>query len=469
MPDKSIILMVGLEVGVAFLFLLGLVTLRAQGLRKTAQALEAKVLELRQLLKNVRAELKVTREEVKAQPPIPDYAEVIDAQINITRNHHLELNAERDIVLDMAADTPLARRAVSLRHAFLIAEKEAWLASDNGRDVDWGVLENKFTQIIQFYEQPAAGAEESVIADADSLEALDLDGEVPQNGEAAALQAVIDNQKRHIENLERFKKLFFDADEKWHKANRQAEEYRQALAEHGSKLEGGAEFNGLLEKYNQVYVEFGAALAKDKDPSRVDSESTAKPGAEQPSVGRMVIANQEELQRLRNMAVDQHKMIQHLRDELESATSVEAKDRVISELHKQLERHERFLKESDLCTKQLESELDRSLEENHTLKMKVLQIKQDPSSLVDGEVEQMTNIIEDFTRQSAEMLNALEMLEAECSELRARLAEGEGENAAAPVEQLKQQLATAQQELLNLQTQHIELEERYLELKLAAL
>jgi hypothetical protein len=469
--------MIGLEATVALLFVVGLVGLRARSLGKTNGALEAKVIELRRLLKGVRGELKAARTDAatQSQQPAPDYGDLIDAQISATRNHHLELNPDRDIVLDMATDASLERRAVSLRHAFLIAEKEAWLASESGREVDWSVLQAKLGQVIQFYEQPVPAAPvEDVFPDTDGLEALDLDTDIappdtlPDTGEITALQEIIENQKRHIENLERFKKLFFEADDKWHRASRQAEQYRQEILAQSRGFNASDEFNALLEKYNQVYVEFGGALSVDGESPRNESAPVIAIDANQPSVGRMVIANQEELQRLRNMAVDQHKMILRLRQELEGAHSLEEKDRVISELSKQLERHERFLKESDLCTKQLENELERVLDENHTLKMKMLELKQQAAETTsESDVEQMSNIIEDFTRQSSEMLNALEMLEAECGELRQQLQDAQADPA--QVGQLKQQLAAAQQELLNLQAQHIELEERYLELKSASI
>lgn len=477
MPDTSVLLMIGLEIAVALVFLMGLVLLRARNLSKTGSALENKVIELRQALKGVRGELKAVRSAAEQPHPQADYGEIIEAQIGVTRNHHLALNPERDIVLDMALDAPAERRAVSLRHAFLIAEREAWLASDDGREVDWSVLEGKLGQIIQFYEQPAAPADTAIFAEADGLEALDLDGEISDaalqaNLEMAALQEVVENQKRHIENLERFKKLFFDADDKWRKAGKQAEQYRQEILAQSRSLKAGDEFNALLENYNRVYVEFGSALAVDGERSSGAVGPTVEVGVDQPSVGRMVIANQEEMQRLRNMAVDQHKMILRLRQELEGAHTVEEKDHVIGELHKQLERHERFLKESDICTKQLENELERALEENHALKRKVLEVKQDsaPAEVPGADVEQMASIIEDFTKQSSEMLNALELLETECNGLRLQLKDAQavpGDPAA--VEGLQQQLAAAQQELLNLQTQHIELEERYLELKTATL
>jgi hypothetical protein len=219
-----------------------------------------------------------------------------------------------------------------------------------------------------------------------------------------------------------------------------------------------------LEKYNQVYADYGATLIQQ---IQSDREGAVERGGEQPSVGRIVIANQEEIQRLRNMAVDQHKMIVRLRDELSAANSAEEKERVIAELHKQLERHERFIKESELCTRQLEEELERVIDDNQSLKLKLLQVKQEATPEAMADVEQMAKIIEDFTVQSSEMLSAIEALESECRDLRAKVAVGGADESEVGV--LKAQLERSQQELATLKGEHIQLEERYLELKVQSL
>jgi len=214
----------------------------------------------------------------------------------------------------------------------------------------------------------------------------------------------------------------------------------------------------------------------------------------------VVIANQEEVLRLRNMAIDQHKMILSLRQQLESAQSIEEKDAAIAALHKQLERHERFLKESDICAKQVEAELERTLTRNHELEQQLLAAQQVVDSDVktmqaelartlvenealeqqlvelkqqgggasasDDEMEQLKKIIEDFTHQSCEMLGAIEQLEQEARVLREQLTGAEAGVAPAEMTALQQQLAEAERELLSLQAQHVELEERYLELKI---
>lgn len=80
------------------------------------------------------------------------YADHVEAQIAATRSQHFSLTPDRDIVLDIAPEAPLERQALALRHAFLIAEKEAVLAgADN--DIAWDMLQAKLSQIIQYYGQ----------------------------------------------------------------------------------------------------------------------------------------------------------------------------------------------------------------------------------------------------------------------------------------------------------------------------
>ncbi len=485
MLNNPIVLIVAAEMAVVLLLLIGGLLVFIRNQRHTLGALEDKIVALRDSLKSARAEAKAARAQAGGREAAADFGDMVEEQITLTRNHHLSLKPERDIVLDIGPDTPLERRAVSLRHAFLIAEKEAWLANGGGA-IDWDVLSAKLAQIIQFYEQPAAAEQELPAAESDMFDALDIDSgsaldfepeaELPQEaGELELLRETVANQKRHIESLERFKTLFFATDEKWRAASEQAEQYHQLLLQKSQDFGADADYQALLEKYGSVYSEFDASLAAERggEAQRSTPVPVIEIDADEPSVGRIVIANQEEIQRLRNMAVDQHKMILRLREELTAAHSSEDKDRVIGELHKQLERHERFLKESDLCTKQLENELDRVLNENHSLKIKLQDARISALSAdappPDANVEQMVKIIEDFTEQSSEMLNAIEALENECRDLQAKLAAGGGQAGdSGELDALRKELAAVQQELLSLQADHVDLEERYLELKVKA-
>jgi hypothetical protein len=495
MPESPIVLLVIAEIAVVLLLLCVFLLLHVRSLRQLIAALEEKVVSVRDTLKTTRQDFKAVRQRLfeREQNPTLSYSEQIDAQIDATRNYHLSLDPDRDIVLDIEPDTTMERQAAALRHAFLIAEKEASLASES-EEIDWGILHSKLAQIIQFYQQGSAGAASA------PLEAIDLDNldelsAQPDSGELETLRETLANQARHVENLEKFKKLFFDTEEKWRSATALAEQYHQQLLARTQEI-GDTSIDQLLVQYSNAYGNFGAELADERGQARA-ANHVIEIGAEQPSVGRAVIANQEEMLRLRNMAIDQHRMIVSLRQQLDSAHSLEEKDAAIAELHKQLERHERFLKESDICAKQVESELERTLVRNHeleqqlrivqedvdsgakqiqeelartlvenqVLEQQLIELKQQGGEASGEELEQLKKIIEDFTHQSCEMLGAIEQLEQEARGLREQL---EGDAGAGSIEEtaaLQQQLAEAERELLSLQAQHVELEERYLELK----
>ena len=168
------------------------------------------------------------------------------------------------------------------------------------------------------------------------------------------------------------------------------------------------------------------------------------------------------------MAVDQHKIIVELKRQLLDSKSEESREEVISQLADQLEQQQRFLKEAETCTQLLEDELSRTIEENE-------QLRSDLESSGDGEdMEKLESMVSDLTSESRDMLSTIAALEAENSQLKNALEEGESSSSDAQssnpndvdLDALKEKLNEAQQELLELQAQHIELEERYLELKM---
>lgn len=127
----------------------------ARRVRRLATALEQKVLALRSTPPPAEAP------SAEAARPRA-YADYLDEQIASTRNRHLARGADRDIALDLMGEAPLERQALALRHAFLIAEKEADAASE-GKEIAWDLLTDKYTRIVLFYrdEAVAGGSDEA--------------------------------------------------------------------------------------------------------------------------------------------------------------------------------------------------------------------------------------------------------------------------------------------------------------------
>jgi hypothetical protein len=446
MPVSPFVFYFVAEIMVVLLIICLFLLFHVRGLKNLISALEAKILSLRVMIKRTRGEARqaaANLEKIRQQKP-KNYLDFLDEQIERTRTHHEKLKPDRDIVLDIDPESPADRQAASLRHAFLIAEQEAMYSGGDDHHPDWNVLEAKFSQLIQFYKDNLSSASIQPVGIEDTTE--------------------VDQLRKRIENLEEFKKLYFELEKKWEAVSDNADGYHQQLLAMGQSMGAGEDFENLLDNYAKNFNDFGLNLG---DPTQLTVTPKSQYGSveidpNKPSVGKMVIANQEEIQRLKNMAVDQHKVIQELKRKLVGASSVEQKDEVIEEMAKQMERQERFLKESETCAKLMEDEMNRMSEENQMLRE---QLEQSSGSANPEDIQRLENIIADLTDASQEMLSAISTLEQENRELKESGAGSGVDSSAAEVDNLKNKLSQTQQNLLDLQAQHLELEERYLDLK----
>lgn len=476
MPESNLALYMASELAALLLLVTIFLLVHVSKLKKLIKKLEAKILSLRQsmgIAKKDAQEAKNALELAQSVEPI-GYRDFLDQQIEDSRGYHQNLNPDRDIVLDISTDSPIDRQAVALRHAFLIAEKEASYSGED--DVsDWEVLQSKFQQIIQFY----ADAAEPTPIDDDQLDSITENADSGDDHEEE-----IAGYKKRIENLERFKKLFFDMEAKWRTAKKDADAYQEELLQMGKELGAGEDFEGLLSRYANSYGDVESLMKQGAADSSAGS-GEGGPGntiieidARRSDPGKTIITNQEEMDRLRNMAVDQHKVITELKRKLQNADSAEEQREAIEGLSKQLEQQERFLKEAETCTQLLEDELNRALEENQQLRESAESGGAEGAS--EEDLAKMETLIAELTEGSRDMLKTIAALEDENCELQsemmnqaassaAGMPEGAGVLASPEAEELQKKLVETQQELLNLQTQHIELEERYLELKMESL
>ncbi|MGK0499241.1 MAG: hypothetical protein ACJAYG_000875 [Oceanicoccus sp.] len=447
MPDTSILFYIAAELAVLLLVICIFLLIHLGQMRKLMARLEEKILELRQMVGSSRKESKHALKKLAlaeaAAANSRAFIDYLDDEIYHTRRHHQSLSPDRDIVLDIATDAPLDRQAAALRHVFLIAEKEARYAGSEDES-SWAVLQSKLQQIIQFYESAAVATTDN------GAEA----GEVSTDDDATARE--LENLNKRLENLERFKSLFFNMESQWEQAKKQSDDYYQQLLALTEGVDPSNEFEKVLKNYASAYDDLGATIAEG-----VDGESptlVAKEVPAQPTNGKSMVANQDEIERLKNMAVNQHKVITELKKKLVGASSVEEQQQVVEELSQQLEQQQRFLQEAETCTQLIEDELSRVIQENDLLRA------QSGGSEETFNDEHIEPVVNELTKESKDMLATIDSLEDENTSLKRQLESSGGNDA--NTELLKSKLEEIQQERLNLQTQHIELEERYLELKM---
>ncbi|MCR6651658.1 MAG: hypothetical protein NVV73_09275 [Cellvibrionaceae bacterium] len=143
MGTTSFILIIILEALALCLFLFVIASLKNRKLRLTNTELQTQLQGLRtQHMKNSHALATAPAWQTES------YNDKLVAQIELTRDYHDSLGEHQNIALDLDPDTPLSRRTAAIRHAFLVAEKEATLTDL----INWDLLEGRYHQILSFHK-----------------------------------------------------------------------------------------------------------------------------------------------------------------------------------------------------------------------------------------------------------------------------------------------------------------------------
>jgi len=408
------------ELMALLLLVCGFLLVHARGLKKLVGRLQEKLQSLAQDLKKTKQAYK----EMEANIPEPSsYLDQIEQQLEENREYHLTLEPDQDIALDLDPNAPEPRQIASLRHAFLITEKEASLSSELPGTPNWAVIQSKLSSLMSFFKATSKSSPND-------------------NGEMQ--QQLADAQQR-IENLEKFKAMFFELDDKWQAAQTKAANYHEELKDLAATQPDSAALKALLENYQSSYGEFESALQQANGMGGGITqvvETEHKPAAS------------DEISRLKSVAANQHQLISELQHRLEIAYSAADKDSVIEDLKVQMEQQLRYMEEADTCIKLLESELDDA----HA-KIDDLEAEQTAPSAIPPEfVEKLGILKEERLMMHQTIKNLQQENEQLVLQMQATLSDP---NSSGGNEELLQ-------EFKQLQMQYTELESKYLELRMKA-
>lgn len=386
-------------------------------------ALLMNVLKQKKIMRLQQQKLREFMDVIQNSSPISNseakpYKQFIYEQLELTQDRFNLLAPRSDIAGIQPSDVPLNQRIVALRYAFLRAE-ELGTTAVQGSEAYWDI----FQQTLEPLLQTESLVTESV--DSDELETY----------------------KKRIENLEKFKKLFFDLEKRWNEAQANAQQYYNELSSMADGITDREHYEYLLGQYNDSYQNMN---------QYIHSTSNAITG--QPTENKTInILRQdpraaEEIMKLRNVAADQYRVISNLQRKLEEAVTAEEKDLVIKELEQQLQRQIRFVQESDTCVQLLEEELSKA---NEKIAMQEDMI--DNEHHLEEENLRIKETLHNFTRESKDLLENIEDLEKENDQLKN-----------ASVDQATSKDGSSEQmhtELAELRKEYAELEAKYLELK----
>lgn len=350
--------------------------------------------------------------------PAKPYKQFIYEQLEFTQDRFNLLAPRSDIAGIQPNDVPLNQRIVALRYAFLRAE-ELGTTAVQGSEGYWDIFQQTLEPLLQVAQ------------------------DIPDNSEE------LDIYKKRVENLEKFKKLFFDLEKRWDEAQANAQVHYNELYAMADGMAEKERYEYLLSQYSDSYNDIN---------QHIYSASAVISG--QPIENKTInIIRQdpraaEEIMKLRNVAADQYRVINNLQRKLEEAVTAEEKDQLIKELDQQLQRQIRFVQESDTCVQLLEEELTRA---NEKLQQQEGAIEHE--HLLEEENQRIKETLHSFTRESKDLLENIEELEKENGQLKSASHTQNNTSGQEDAEQLHS-------EIIGLRKQYAELEEKYLALKL---
>ncbi|GAA5317934.1 MAG: hypothetical protein AseanaTS_31420 [Candidatus Pelagadaptatus aseana] len=279
-----------------------------------------------------------------------EYATLLDDQIENTREYHQTLNPDQDISLDLDSNTPMPRQIASLRHAFLVSEKEASLAGDN-KTPNWLVIQSKLATIMAFFKGDSASS-------SNGLQALEEDVD-----DLSDLQAALSDQVQETNTL---KNNISDA-------QKEAQEIHHGLTQINVESNDKQTFEDLLQRYENIIASLGDGTVTRTSRANGDSATTVE-------ITQVVNQNSEELQQLRSLTSDQHRMINQLQQRLRTAQSADEKTLLLNDLSEQLERQKRFVQESETCIELMDNELQEANDTIGQLQQKVKKLEAEAGS-----------------------------------------------------------------------------------------
>lgn len=415
MQVPTLIIAVAIEIYIALLIATIVLLIYSFKQKKIIRRQQDKMREMIDLIKNSAA---------PPAAPAKPYKQFLYEQIELTQERFNLLAPRSDISATQPNEQPLNQRIVALRYAFLRAE-ELGTTAIQGSEGYWDIFQQTLEPLLQ--HAPTEQNEASPV-DSDELETY----------------------KKRVENLEKFKKLFFDLEKRWNEAQANAQGYYNELYAMADSVEDRDRYEYLLNQYGESYNGMNQYIY---------STSAAITG--QPIENKTInIIRQdpraaEEIMKLRNVAADQYRVISNLQRKLEEAVTAEEKDLVIKELEQQLQRQVRFVQESDTCVQLLEDELNKA---NEKIAEQEELIENDHH--LEEENQRIKETLHSFTRESKDLLENLEELEKENDQLKSNLEHKQPENDTEPAS-----LQQFQSEFAELRKQYAELEEKYLELK----
>jgi len=269
----------------------------------------------------------------------------------------------------------------------MIAELSA-LENSNDPETTWIKIKNELTPLFQNYLAPVLSEQ------SDS-----------NNTEDENLKAQLENSNKRIENLEKFKQLFFDLQSKLSLSVTDIETLNQQILTLLDGSDHSEEIKQIIEKNKSHYLEMGQMIGMDKEQHH-DSVANKMDYS-----NALINERKDEIKRLKGQISQQFEDIWQLQGRL---SDTDAKPPEAQELSAGIEMISRNLKDAEMCIETMDMEIQTLTSEITTLRKQRKELDGGGEAVSAEQTKQLEEkeiMITRFSQESKELMNCITGLE----------------------------------------------------------
>jgi hypothetical protein len=272
----------------------------------------------------------------------------------------------------------------------MIAELSA-LENSNEPDVTWEKIKNELTPLFNNYLEPILSQQEL----SETSAATDDN-----------LEKQLENANKRVDNLEKFKQLYFDLQSKLSKSVVEIENLNQTISELSDGSENYDAIQSIIEKNKALYLEMGQMIGMDK-------EQHHKSVANKMDYSEAIInERKDEIKRLKGQIAQQFEDIWALQSRLTGGAGGKPDPEALSA---GIETISRNLKDAEMCIETMDMEIQTLTSEISNLKSQLKEqgSADDETVLLEHkqDVEAKEKMIARFAQESKELMSCITGLE----------------------------------------------------------
>ena len=229
------------------------------------------------------------------------------------------------------------------------------------------------------------------------------------------LRERLERANKRIKNLETYKRLFLELQKQVRETHKETTDLNQQIEKQLVDSDENDEVIQLLRREREYLEQLGYSVGEVESAPKFDTIAQLN-NEHANMLSNALKRSEEELRNLKKANKEQFETIMRLKtalDKIEDSGELDSKSEATQEATKAMEKLEISMRDQDMCIKMLEEENEAAHERIVALETKISNMEEEVK-----QNDQLRNTMQQFTRDSQEMMSCIAVLESEIEEIR---------------------------------------------------